>query len=266
MEAAEPVKGDNFDPRLFSLLLVLNIIAALLAIPYGNILSGRPAIDPNRLVYVVPLQIILTLFIYTIVISIGINLSERYGYDEPVFKSFLYKKDYPENIKQILSYSFLAGISVGIFLMVLSFIWTFLFPVAPVKHINNPGPLYGIMISISAGISEETLFRFFLLQVFIWLGMFLIKGEYVKSARLLFWTANLLSGVIFGIAHISNLAVIGAEINFSTIIFTITLNLIAGMSFGYLFFRYGLLSAMIAHFSTDIILHVIGPSLMQVFH
>ncbi|MGE5431368.1 MAG: CPBP family intramembrane glutamic endopeptidase [Syntrophomonadaceae bacterium] len=262
MDAVESVSGNNFDRRLFSLLMILNIIAALLSIPFGNVLSGRPAIEPYELIYIIPFQIVLTLFIYTFVISIGINLSGRYGYDEPVFKSFLYKRKYPENVKQDLSYSLLAGIAVGICLMVLSYIWTLISPLHTAKHVNIPGPLYGFLVSVSAGISEETVFRFCLLQVFIWLGGYLIKDEYVKSAGLLFWTANFLSGIAFGMAHIPNLAATGTEMNFSTISMTVSLNLIAGMSYGYLFFKYGLLSAMIAHFSTDIVLHVLGPVFM----
>lgn len=263
VESAESVKENNFDRRLFSLLLILNIIAALIAIPFGNVLSGKPAIEPYKLIYLIPFQIVLSLFIYSLVISVGINFSERYGYDEPVFKSFLYKRDYPENVRQILSYSFLTGIGVGICLIALSLIWTFLFPVPSLKQVNHPGPFYGFLVSISAGISEETLFRFCLLQAFIWLGGFLVKEEYVKSAGVLFWTANFLSGIVFGIAHIPNLVVVGAQMSLSTVSMTVTLNLIAGMTYGYLFFRYGLLSAMIAHFSTDLVLHVIAPMILK---
>ncbi|MGE5500185.1 MAG: CPBP family intramembrane glutamic endopeptidase [Syntrophothermus sp.] len=262
MDAVESVKGKDFDRRLFSLLLVMNIIAALLSIPYVNVLSGKPAIAPYKLIIIIPFQIITTLIIFSFIISVGINLSVRYGFDEPFLKSFLYKRDYPDNTKQSLSRSFLAGIALGICLMILSFTGTHFFPIPSAKHLHNPGPLYGFLVSVSAGISEETLFRFCLLQVFIWLGGFLVKGEYVRSAGVLFWTANFLSGIIFGMAHISNLAVIGADINISTVGITVTLNLIAGMTFGYLFFKYGLLSAIIAHFSTDLVLHVIVPALM----
>ena len=39
---------------------------------------------------------------------------------------------------------------------------------------------------------------------------------------------------------------------------TIVLNSLAGIAFGWLYWRRGLEAAMLAHFSTDIVLHVIA--------
>ncbi|MDP9098903.1 MAG: hypothetical protein M3N48_07905 [Verrucomicrobiota bacterium] len=39
----------------------------------------------------------------------------------------------------------------------------------------------------------------------------------------------------------------------------ISLNALVALGFGYLYWKRGLESAMLAHFSADIVLHVIGP-------
>jgi len=39
----------------------------------------------------------------------------------------------------------------------------------------------------------------------------------------------------------------------------ILLNAVAALGFGYLYWKRGLESAMLAHFSADIVLHVVGP-------
>jgi hypothetical protein len=44
----------------------------------------------------------------------------------------------------------------------------------------------------------------------------------------------------------------------AVILMVLLMNGLAGLIFGWLYWRYGLLSAMVAHFSTDIVLHMIG--------
>jgi membrane protease YdiL (CAAX protease family) len=129
------------------------------------------------------------------------------------------------------------------------------------KPVNIPGPVFGLFASISAGISEETTFRFCLIPVFIWLGSFFNKGTDIKPSGSLLWTANIISAILFGVVHISNLSAMNVHIDASNVGVVVFLNTIAGLSFGYMFLKYGLFSAMIMHFSTDIVLHVIGPIL-----
>jgi len=50
---------------------------------------------------------------------------------------------------------------------------------------------------------------------------------------------------------------IGAPLDMFVISRAVVLNGLGGICFGWLYFTYGLESAMIAHFSADIILHVI---------
>ena len=43
------------------------------------------------------------------------------------------------------------------------------------------------------------------------------------------------------------------------IVRAITLNGVAGIGFGWLYWQYGLEAAMLSHFSADILLHGLGP-------
>ena len=45
----------------------------------------------------------------------------------------------------------------------------------------------------------------------------------------------------------------------TVVVRTIALNAIAGIAFGWLFWKHGLEMAMLAHFSADIVLHVVAP-------
>jgi membrane protease YdiL (CAAX protease family) len=69
-----------------------------------------------------------------------------------------------------------------------------------------------------------------------------------------------LVAIVFGAAHLP----LAAQLTSLTPILVttvITLNGVVALGFGYLYWRRGLESAMIAHFFTDIVLHVVGPML-----
>jgi hypothetical protein len=74
-----------------------------------------------------------------------------------------------------------------------------------------------------------------------------------------FWTANVLFALAFGAAHLSAQAAIGLPLNFLVVISTLVLNGIGGLIFGWLFWSFGLESAMLAHMFADILRHSFIP-------
>jgi membrane protease YdiL (CAAX protease family) len=70
------------------------------------------------------------------------------------------------------------------------------------------------------------------------------------------WSAIIVAAVIFGLAHLSITSTVTA-LTPLVIIRAVILNGIGGMIFGWLYWKKGLESAMIAHFSADIVLHVL---------
>jgi membrane protease YdiL (CAAX protease family) len=74
------------------------------------------------------------------------------------------------------------------------------------------------------------------------------------------WGVNLLAALVFGAIHLPQAAaVIGLTV--PVVGFVRLLNGVGGVAFGSLYWRRGLLAAMLAHISADIVLHVIGPML-----
>lgn len=74
------------------------------------------------------------------------------------------------------------------------------------------------------------------------------------------WAANIVAALLFGAGHLPTLAAL-APLTLITVGRTLFLNGIAGVTFGWLYWRRGLLAAMVAHFSADIVLHVIGVAM-----
>ena len=120
----------------------------------------------------------------------------------------------------------------------------------------------GFLASLYGGIAEEVQLRLFLFS-FIALGVNYISrrvglsGKSGISVRI-FWTVNLVVAAIFGLAHLPVTAEL-LPITPLIVVRAIVLNGIIGLIAGYLFWRRGIEMAILAHFSADIVLHVLLP-------
>ena len=70
-----------------------------------------------------------------------------------------------------------------------------------------------------------------------------------------FWIADLLAAVLFGLGHLPLTSML-APLTVLIVIRAVVLNGLLGLAFGYLYWTRGLESAMVAHFSADLLLHV----------
>ena len=77
------------------------------------------------------------------------------------------------------------------------------------------------------------------------------------------WLAIVLAAIIFGIGHLPAVLAITTP---TTLLIAriIILNAIGGIIFGWLYWKKGLESAMISHFSADIVLHIIVPLIVLI--
>jgi hypothetical protein len=120
-------------------------------------------------------------------------------------------------------------------------------------------PLYGFLAAFSAGITEETLYRLFGLSLVAWLGGLFLHHSDGRPKLLIFWIANILFALGFGVAHLPKVVAMGWPINGLVITYTLVLNAIGGLTFGWLFWTFGLESAILAHFFADVIMYTLIP-------
>ncbi len=121
----------------------------------------------------------------------------------------------------------------------------------------SPGPLLGLGASVYGGVTEEIIARFFLLTA----ATGLLRGRAEEDGRqpLRFWIANLLVAISFAAGHAPTLAATGAELDASVWSYLMVGNGGVSLAFGWLYGRYGLETAMLGHFTTDLLLHVLAP-------
>lgn len=85
-----------------------------------------------------------------------------------------------------------------------------------------------------------------------------------KPTQVGIWIAIVLAAVLFGLGHLPITGTLTA-ITLAVIARAILLNGVPGIIFGWLYKKKGLESAMLAHFSTDIIIHVAAPTIAAFF-
>jgi hypothetical protein len=93
------------------------------------------------------------------------------------------------------------------------------------------------------GIAEEVLARWGLMSLLVWLGA-RVFGE---PSPAVVWAAIFVSGVLFGLGHAPSYLAAGCHKTPAFFGAMIALNLWASLIFGWLFWQYGLLAAMVAH-------------------
>ena len=98
--------------------------------------------------------------------------------------------------------------------------------------------------------------RLGLMSILAWLGKFISKTAEGSPTSSVFWTANVVAALLFGVAHLPATALI-FPLTPLVIARAIILNGLAGIGFGWLYWKRGLEAAMLSHFSTDIVLHVL---------
>ena len=69
--------------------------------------------------------------------------------------------------------------------------------------------------------------------------------------------------MLFGLGHLPATAQVGLPMDFLVVSRAIVLNGLLGVGFGWLYWKHGLESAMLGHFTADIVLHVIFPIIVS---
>ncbi len=94
------------------------------------------------------------------------------------------------------------------------------------------------------------------MTLLLWIASKIARRQAPAAATV--WVAIVIVSALFGLGHLPMTARL-TPLTPIVIIRAIVRNGIAGVLFGWLYWRRGLEAAMIAHFATDLVLHVLLP-------
>jgi membrane protease YdiL (CAAX protease family) len=245
--------------NIFWMLFILSIFGVIAVLPYAlsvqsDLLKEIPFALPIFLLIVIFQSAILFLF----VIIIGLNLAKKIGFHLPLLERWTEKKEVFSYFKSILGISVGLGVLAGILIIIGDYLLSVLGASSLDLKTNVIPAWQGFLASFYGGINEEILLRLFFMSFLVWIFFKIKKTDDGKPTNIGIWAAIILAAIIFGIGHLPFTASL-TTITPVIIARAVILNGIGGIVFGWLYWKKGLESAMIAHFSADILLYVIFP-------
>ena len=113
-----------------------------------------------------------------------------------------------------------------------------------------------LIASVGAGVREEVWLRLGLMTFFAWVVTKIARRDTPGAGAI--WFANVLASLVFGAIHLPQaFQLIGGSA--AIVAFVMIGNGIPGVVFGWLFWRKGLIAAMVSHTVFDILIKVIFP-------
>lgn len=256
----------NINRKLFLILWMASIFGVIAILPYVFTLQGGIPENSQIPIYLLIIgQIIQNAMIFAIAIFIGLKLAKKVGFGLPILEGWLEGRKIKSDLKSILGISIGLGLLAGVLILGLDHLFSIMGVTISVAQASSTTPpvWQGFLASFYGGINEEIALRLFLMSLLVWIFYKIKKTKEGKPTKLSIWLGIILAAIIFGAGHLPALMSI-TTLTPLLIIRTITLNALGGIIFGWLYWKKGLESAMISHFSADIVLHVMIPFLLVI--
>ncbi len=176
-----------------------------------------------------------------IAVTVGTLLYDKVNFKLPILEGLIDRNKKIET-KGILPYGIIGGIIVGVLITLL---------IIAFRPILSNDPLFLIMdvksylpsTLLDQGITWEIISRFGYLTLFVWL-ISKISGKLTPKV---YWAAILISGIIFGLgALLPNYFMYGMP-TIAKLSYSMIQSIIYSTGFGWLYWKKGLETAMIAH-------------------
>jgi len=260
-----------FNWKIFFILVVAATVGLIAIIPYSFALQGPDALARAAAQTKMPLPLLVAvqigsqLIIFAVAIWVGLSFANSIGLGLPILESALKGEPVGQKIKAILPGSIILGVVGGLLIIPLDL---FVFHPALVAQLGaaanplvgrsatTPTWWQGLLASFYGGLDEEILLRLCVMSFLAWLGRFVAKNAEGKPTVAVFWVANVIAAILFGLGHLPATAAL-VPLTSLVVLRAVVLNAVIGVATGYLYFTRGLESAMLSHFSADIILHVL---------
>lgn len=259
----ETVKANDASPargainwRVFWALTGAGVVGAVAIIPAALSAQGELLKDvPVPLWVILPLQTVQNAVLIGVAVGVGLWLGGKTGLGAPLVEAWVGGGDARGRLRGLLLPSVALGVVVAASIIALDeAVFSPLIPPPPSALKSTPTPLWmDLLACLYGGVTEELLMRLGLLTFFAWLFVKLARtGDGRPSAKVL-WAANLVVAVLFGLAHLPATAYF-MPITPLVVARAVALNGVAGLSFGYLYWKRGLESAILAHLTADVVL------------
>ncbi len=227
-------------------LIIMPMISA------GTISEGLPDLS---LPVLVSLSLINPVLFLTVGVALGAWLTPRLGLFSLIVNWRINGDSVWPHLRSVAPRAILLGVAFALATVLLD---AFLEPLFSVEWLEaageagepgGAGPLIAGLLY--GGITEELMLRWGMLSLVAWIVWRLGQRAEGPPSGAVLWVAIVVAALLFGAGHLPAVATL-APLDAVLVLRTIGLNALGGLLFGYLFCRYHLEAAMLAHASAHI--------------
>lgn len=244
-------------PTVLALLLV-GTVAYGLGLPYTLELAAIASLPATTLVA--------ALFQGAVLVLVAVLVGQYFGrpvdLGAPLLEDRLRGEPVGQRFRALVPVAVLSGVAVGAALLLID-IGLLAVTGGPMVVSGLPALWTRVFATFYGGVFEELLLRYGLMTLFVWIGWRLARSPDDGPAASTVWVAIVLASVTFALAHLPIAVASGATISPYVVGRSLLLNGLAGIVFGWLYWRKGLVAAIISHWTTDVALHVVGLTLLD---
>lgn len=234
-------------------LTLLAVAGTALTLPYSlqlavpsPIRSGGSAPSPAVLIYGVAVEAVVTF----VVVAVGLRLGRPLGFDWTLIQGW-HDGDRPALLRRCV----VLGATLGVLAAMVLLGFSMLLPLPELGALRAPSWHAALLASFGAGLREEIWFRLGVMTLLAW--SFSLGGR-AGLVKLGIISANIAAAVLFGMIHLPQAAAFGV-LTAPIIAWILIGNGLVGVVCGWLYWRVGILAAIVSHTSTDIVLKVLYP-------
>lgn len=235
--------------KIYWILILIRAVsnAIFIFLPFPSIFSSQSLPASKPIISLV--NALITIILYGGLGFIGLKLSHKLGFADVW--------DTKVTNKQRFLLPALIGAVLGIiFILTDSIIGS----LQSFGHFIHPPFPTSLVVSLSAGIGEELMFRLFFISFWTWVISYLILKR--KHLNKVFWIITILSAIVFAVGHFPALFILYnlksvADLPLLFVSEILLLNSLVSLFAAYYFRKYGFLAAVGIHFWADIVWHVI---------
>ena len=243
-----------------TIIFILGFIGVLSMLPLIPILieiiGQQPPISVLALQTISVLQS--SIFLLGLVL-LGAWAAPKVGLTTPIIDAYIEKSWHKIKLKNLVTWALLGGILGGTLLVL---VYQSFLPHLPHEFLQNAEQFKPSLLTklLYGGITEEIIMRWGLMSFFVWCSYRFTQspGTPINSVHYLFGLS--LAAILFGIGHLPVASILSSETNFALIAYILIANSLFGVIAGFLYWKKGLESAVLAHMIVHITI-VIGENI-----
>ena len=237
----------RFMPLFGAGVLGIAASAPLVSQIVASAVARAPGAAPMPMPVLVGISLAQTAVLVAAAVAAGVSIAPRLG-----LRSYLAERQ-PlwQNVRRDLPLAVSVGAATGTMLIVadLAFkAWTGTALLAMSQDQRAAATsIQGLLARfLYGGITEEVLLRWGVMSVLAWLMWRIWQREQTQPRPTIIWIANMAAAILFGVGHIPAAAAL-LTLSAPLVVQIVVVNALAGVAFGWLYWRRSLEAAMVAH-------------------